>query len=97
MATYLSLINLTQQGVAEIKRSPSRLDQVKRSFEAAGAKLKAFYLAMGRYDMVLVAEAPDDETVAKLILSVASVGSVRTETFRIFDEDEYRNIIDALP
>jgi uncharacterized protein with GYD domain len=93
----MSLVSYTQKGVEDIKQSPSRLDQAKQIFEAAGATLKAFYLAMGRYDMILIAEAPDDETVAKLILSIASAGSVRTETFRVFPEDEYRNIIAALP
>ena len=51
----------------------------------------------GKYDMVVVSEAPDDETVAKLALSIGSGGAVRTETLRAFTEDEYREIIAALP
>lgn len=97
MATYISLINFTQKGVENIKESPERLDKAKQAFQAMGAELKGFYLAMGRYDMVLIAEGPDDATVAKLILSIASAGSIRTETFRVFPEDEYRNIVAALP
>ena len=62
-----------------------------------GAKVLAFYLVMGQYDAVLVAEAPDDETVAKLALSIGSLGAIRTETFRAFTEDEYRKVIAALP
>jgi len=52
---------------------------------------------MGRYDMVVVAEAPDDETVAKLAIAIGSAGAIRTETLRAFTEDEYRKIIAALP
>ena len=52
---------------------------------------------MGRYDAVVVSEAPDDETVAKLALSIGSQGNTRTETLRAFTEDEYRKMVAALP
>ena len=52
---------------------------------------------MGQYDEIVVSEAPDDETVAKLALSIGSAGAIRTETFRAFTEDEYRKVIAALP
>ncbi len=54
-------------------------------------------MAMGQYDAVVVSEAPDDETVAKLVLMIGGQGAVRTETLRAFPEDEYREIIAALP
>lgn len=97
MATYISLINYTQQGIQKIKESPSRLDSAKKAFEAMGAKVVAFYLVMGQYDIIMVAEAPDDETVAKLALSIGSLGSIRTQTLRAFTEDEYRKVIASLP
>jgi uncharacterized protein with GYD domain len=48
----------------------------------------AYYLTMGRYDAIVISEAPDDETVAKLALRAAGRGNVRTETLRAFDEHE---------
>jgi uncharacterized protein with GYD domain len=68
----------------------------KQAFQAAGSKIKEFYLVTGRYDMVLVAEAPDNETVAKLALAIGSAGAIRTETLQAFTEEEYRKIIAAL-
>jgi uncharacterized protein with GYD domain len=62
-----------------------------------GAEMKAFYLVTGRHDIVIVGEAPDDETVAKLALTIGSFGAVRTETLRAYTENEYRDIIAALP
>jgi len=97
MATYISLLRLTQQGIENIKESPTRLDKAKQAFRAMGGELKEFYLVMGRYDAVVVAEAPDDETVAKLTLAISSAGAIRTETLRAFPEEEYRKIIAALP
>ena len=80
-----------------MKESPARLDAAKELFKSMGAELKSFHLVMGQYDAVVIAEAPDDETVAKLVLSIGSLGAVRTETLRAYTEDEYRNIIAALP
>ncbi len=97
MRTYVVLCNWTQKGIEHVKESPARLDEVKKAFQAMGAEIKAFYLVMGRYDMVIVAEAPDDETVAKLALAVGSRGGTRTETLRAYPEDEYLKIIAALP
>lgn len=97
MATYILLARFTQQGIENIKESPARLDKAKQAFRAMGAELKEFYLVMGRYDMVVVAEAPDDETAAKLALAIGSAGAISGETLRAFPEEEYRKIIAALP
>jgi uncharacterized protein with GYD domain len=59
--------------------------------------LKQFYLVIGQYDIVSVVEAPDDETMAKIALSLGSQGNIRTETLRAFTEDEYREMISGLP
>jgi uncharacterized protein with GYD domain len=80
-----------------IKQGPGRLEAAKQTFKAMGAELKQFYLVMGQYDMVVVGEAPDDETAAKLSLAIGSKGAIRTETMRAFTEEEYNKIVEALP
>jgi len=97
MPTYIVLARFTQEGIQNIKKSPSRLDAVKQIFESMGAKIKDFYLVTGEYDMVLIGEVPDDETVAKLALTIGSTGAIRSVTLRAFPEAEYRKIIAALP
>jgi len=97
MPTYVSLINYTQKGVENMKESPARLEAAKEMFKSMGGELKAYYLAMGRYDAVVISEGPDDETATKLAITLGSAGAVRTETFRVFPEDEYRKIISELP
>lgn len=97
MPTYASLLHYTEQGVRNIKESPARLDAARKAFQAQGAELKQFFLAMGRYDILIIAEAPNDETVAKVTLGLGSLGNVRTETFRVFTEPEFRKLIGALP
>jgi uncharacterized protein with GYD domain len=97
MATYLCLLRWTKEGVANVKDSPSRLDAGKRAFAAAGCKITTVLLLMGQYDLAIVVEAPDDATIARLTLALASQGSVHTETVRAFTEDEYRKIIASIP
>jgi uncharacterized protein with GYD domain len=97
MPTYILLSNWTQEGIQKVKESPKRLDRIKSALRKAGGKMKAFYMVMGRYDLVAVVEAPDDETVARLALTIGASGAARTETLKAFTEDEYRKIINALP
>ncbi len=97
MPTYISLLHYTQQGLASAKNGPARLDAAKEAYRQAGGEVKAFYLTMGQYDMVVVAELPNDETVAKLALGLGAAGNVRSETFRAFTEAEYRKVVASLP
>ena len=97
MPTYIVLLNYTQQGIQKVNEGPTRIDAAKKAFRAMGAEMKQYFSVMGRYDAVVIAEAPNDEIVAKLALSVGSQGAVHTETLRAFTEDEYRKIIAALP
>lgn len=97
MATYVTLMRFTDQGIRNIKEGPARLEAAKKAFQAAGAEIKAFYLALGRYDAVAITEAPNDDTATKLSLSIGAQGNVRTETMRVFAEAEYRKLIAGLP
>ena len=97
MAKYISLVQYKTKGIENIKESPNRLDAVKQLCESMGATVEGFYLTMGRYDIVMVMDAPDRETAAKILLTVTSSGNVATETLPAFPEDEYRKIISELP
>jgi len=96
MPTYIALLNWTQQGISKVGSSAKRLDAGRKAFKKMGVELKDSYLTMGRYDLVCVIEAPDDETYAKAVLGLGAQGNVSTETLKAFNEDEYRKIIGAL-
>jgi uncharacterized protein with GYD domain len=97
MPTYISLIHYTEQGIRTIQDSPGRLDAGKRLLKELGGELKAFYLTMGPYDIVIILEAPNDEVVAKFALSLSALGNVRTTHLRAFNEAEYRKLVKELP
>lgn len=96
MGHYVSLIRYTQQGAAKIKESPDRLDAAKKAAEAAGGKIKDWYLTMGEYDAVIISEFANDETAAKFLLSAASKGYISTHTLKAFTEPEYRKIVGSI-
>jgi uncharacterized protein with GYD domain len=96
MATYVSLVRYTEQGIRTIKESPARLDAAKKAFQAAGGEIKQFYLAMGKYDIVIISEGPSDEVAAAMALGLGSLGNIRTETMRVFPEAEFRKIVGSI-
>jgi len=93
MPTYIELVSWTDQGIRNIKEAPQRMDAFKKTIEAAGGKLIAFYFTMGKYDIVTVIDAPSDEALTNIILNTGSKGSVRSETLKAYSEQEFRNIL----
>lgn len=96
MPTYVVLANLTDQGARTMQDLGRRLDNARATFKDHGAELKHIYFAMGQYDYVVIAEAPDDETITRVSLTVSSQGNVRTNSFRVFTEEEALQIIEGL-
>lgn len=97
MPTYIALATLTDQGIRTMKDLPQRLQNADQQFAAMGATLRDVYLVMGEYDYVVIADAPDDATIARVALAIAGQGNVRTRTFRAFDRDEMLRIVEGLP
>jgi len=93
MATYITLINLTEQGVKTIKDLPARLAAGRQAMEANGGKLLQYYLTLGAQDAVVITELPDDETAASVALQQAGLGNLRTTTLRAFTEAEIPGVI----
>ena len=59
MATYIMLVNWTDQGIQKIKDSPRRFDMAKQALGEMGGQFKSIFLTMGEYDLIGVYEAPD--------------------------------------
>jgi len=93
MATFISLFGWTEQGIRSVKDTADRAEKFKNSIQAAGGSVKNIYWTMGRYDGVIIFEAPDDATAAAVMMSGCAQGNVRTETLRAFDENEIKTVI----
>ena len=97
MSTHFILLNWTEQGIKAVKASPKRLSAAKRLAKDCGLKFRDFHMTIGQYDGIAAVEAPDDEAVAKFVLTLGSAGNVRTTTLKGFTEREYRKIVESLP
>ncbi|MGH7948297.1 MAG: GYD domain-containing protein [Candidatus Binataceae bacterium] len=97
MATYVLLSRWTEQGIGAVEQAPARVDSIRQMFRRNGAEVKEVFLLMGRYDTMLVFDAPDDETCARLCIALGKAGNVHTETLRAFREDEFKRIVSNLP
>jgi uncharacterized protein with GYD domain len=97
MPKYIVLGKYTSQGITRIKDGPQRTAAARQAIESAGGKMTDFNLTLGQYDFVSQMEAPDDETFARVLLTIASGGNITTETLRAFSEEEYRRIVAGLP
>ena len=93
MATYIGLINWTDQGVRTFKDSPSRADAARAAMQGLGVTMKEIYWTIGPYDLVFIADAPDDETLTAALLNVGAGGNVRTTTMRAFTQAEFAGIV----
>jgi uncharacterized protein with GYD domain len=96
MPTYISLLRYTQQGIGAAKNAPARIDAAKEAYRKAGGEFKAIYLTMGQYDLIAIAEMPNDEAVARMALAMGAQGNIRSETHRAFTESEFRKIVGTL-
>lgn len=97
MATFISLVNFTQQGVRDFKDSPDRAGKFNSMAQKAGVTVKEVYWTMGAHDAVLILDAPDDEAATAAMLGLASLGNVRTQTLRGFSSSEMKEIISKIP
>ena len=93
MATFISLFGWTEQGIRKVKDTVDRAAKFRQSIQAAGGSVKNIYWTMGRYDGIIVFEAPDDATAAAVMMGGCAQGNVRTETLRAFDENEIVSVL----
>jgi uncharacterized protein with GYD domain len=90
---YIQLMKWTEQGRKNADTIVQRVEEVsKRAEQELGIRLIGSYVTMGRFDQVVISEAPNDEAIAKVTMLVAGRGNVATETFRAFTMDEVRKL-----
>ena len=93
MAAYILLLQFTDQGIRNVKDTTKRAAAATEAAAKLGAKFKDAYWTLGGYDLVIVAEAPDDETITAVSLKLASLGNVKTQTLRAFRANEVDAIL----
>jgi uncharacterized protein with GYD domain len=93
MAMYVSLIQFTDQGIRNVKDTIKRSEAAMAEAEKMGMKITDAFWTMGAYDVVVLLDAPDDETATAFALKTSSLGNVKTHTMRAFRREEMEKIL----
>jgi uncharacterized protein with GYD domain len=96
MATYVTLVHWTDQGVKNVQGLVQRARQFRTDCERRGIKVLGLYTTQGRCDTAIILEAPDEQTLMAELLALESLGNVRTETMRAFNETEVMSFLQKM-
>jgi uncharacterized protein with GYD domain len=97
MATFITTIHFTEQGIKTVRDSCERSASFKTTARKMGVKVTGIYWTLGAFDGVIVCEAPDEETATAVLLHLGSLGNIRTQTARAYDATEMQKILALLP
>jgi uncharacterized protein with GYD domain len=93
MATFITTIKFTQQGIRDIDHTTKRASMFKAEARKVGVKVTDIYWTLGDHDGVLIFEAPNDETATAMLLHLGAAGNVHTTTVRAFTAAEMDKIL----
>ncbi len=95
MSTYLFQGSYTSAAIAAMVQKPEdRSVAVRKLIEELGGKLEGFWLALGDYDFVGIAQVPDAPTAAAFALTAAAGGGVQNfKTVPLFTWTEGMNAL----
>ena len=86
----------TSQGLAGLPGWRERVEDGERTISEAGGQLVGVYVTLGRYDVVEIFEAPDDEVAVEILMKLQRYGAEHTETLRAFTREEAEEIVKRL-
>jgi len=89
MAKFVMLTTLTDEGRKTITENPGRIKEVNKEVEAMGARVLAQYAVLGPYDFINIIEAPSNEAVAKVAVTLGARGTLQTMTMAAMDMDAF--------
>jgi uncharacterized protein with GYD domain len=93
MPSYVVLYRFTEQGRKNVKDTVKRAAEVRKQNEARGFKVLGHYWTQGRYDLVAIVDAPNDEAMVAGLFSIAEAGNVASETMRAYTAEEMQRIL----
>ena len=93
MATFVVLAKWTDKSFAALQDAAKVSEQIKQTVKAMGAEIKGWYMLMGQYDEMCILEAPNPETVAKIVIALSAQYGGKTETMQAFSEAEAMKLL----
>ena len=89
MPTYVMLSTIGPDGAATLRQNPERLKEVNAEVEAMGVKVLEQFALLGGYDFLNIIEAPDEKSIARVAMTLAARGTLKTTTLTAIPVDEF--------
>ena len=96
MASYVVLGNFTDQGIRAVKDTTKRAKAFRDVAKTMNVNIKEIFWTLGAVDIVAIGEAPNDETMASLMMKVGLLGNFKSQTLRAFSESEIDKVISTI-
>jgi len=78
MAKYLFQATYTSEAwAAQVRNPQNRVEAIRPVIERFGGRLESAYYAFGEYDVVVIAELPDNVSAAALAIAVTAGGAAK--------------------
>ena len=97
MAKYIILCTWTNHGAKDVRTTVERSRLAREAFAKVGVNAREWHFTMGRYDVIMTVDAPDDETLMRATMGLTALGNMRTETLKGFTEKEMEAILKTVP
>src|SRR4051794_8081263 len=80
MPLYMYEAAYTPESIAaQLKNPQNRVEAVGRAAcEAVGGKLVGGYYCFGEYDLIIIADVPNNESMAAIALAIAAGGAIKS-------------------
>jgi uncharacterized protein with GYD domain len=90
MPKYLVQVNYTLEGVRGVLKDggSSRRAVVERVIAGVGGTMESFYFCFGKYDVVVIADLPDNAAIAAISLTVGASGAAEVQTTALLTPEE---------
>ena len=89
MPKFVMLSTLGPDGSQRLRESPERVREVSAEVEAMGVRVLEQFAVLGQWDFINILEAPDVETMAKVAMTLAARGTLKTMTLPIVDIEPF--------
>ena len=90
MPKYLWQVSYNAEGTKGVLKDggSKRRAVAEKAIKAVGGKLEAFYFAFGEADVYLIADMPDNVSVAAASMAINASGAVRIKTTVLLTPEE---------
>ena len=93
---FATLINFTEQGIQNIERSIERAAAFSKQVENSEIKISEMLWLTGRFDGLMIFDAPNAQAASAAMLQLGKAGNVKTETLQAFDAKDMQQVIEKL-